>query len=384
MNRQIAVAFSMIIIGASLSGCMSESDDTTDESDTTQESQISELELAIEELETQLREGPEIQIPPKFLVITIDTEAQYPRAAADPVQELIYGNFSNGSAGIIEMMDVADDAGVKLTFFVDVLEEYLYPGEIRQVMQDIASRNHDIQLHQHPWLIPNDIWAEWEGEERWTELNAEKESNLTCWSAGTAEFLVEKMTSIFVEENISLPIASRGGSYRFNANILQSFQQYGVNYSYNYNPPAGNVELNFGRQDTFQWSNGVYEIPISYMPSENNEMFDSYKRFDESYWNSTTLPSQIDSYFNESNEGSSVLVMMLHSWSLLGTIDDELDGSYNYVYDGEWREEAFANFFQNIPDDVTIITASELAEKMGNGEITHSSVFDTRVIENKC
>jgi hypothetical protein len=317
----------------------------------------------------------------KYIIITIDTEAQYPRANQNPVQELIYGNFTQGRVGIIEMMDAANNVGIKLTFFVDVLEEYLYPGEIRQVLHDIAENGHDIQLHQHPYLIPNETWKAWENESEGATLSAEN-TTLNCWDRQAADFIVEKMISIFSEEGIETPIASRGGSYRFNAEILNSFQAHGINYSYNYNPAAANVNVSLGKQPLFQWSNGVYEVPISFMPSAN-QTIDPYKRFDESYWNSTNLAIEIDDFFNESN-GDNVLVMMLHSWSLLGTVPDDSDGKYNYIYDGEWRKEAFVNFLGNIPEDVNIITATELAKKIESGELQPSTQFDEHQIQNEC
>ena len=321
------------------------------------------------------------EINRKYIIITIDTEAQYPRATSNPVQELIYGNFTQGRAGILEMMEIANNVGIKLTFFVDVLEEYLYPGEIRQVLHDIANNGHDIQLHQHPYLIPNQVWESWRNESSGVTSVVEN-TTLNCWDLQGADFIVKKMMSIFSEEGIEAPIASRGGSFRFNAEILNAFQANGINFSYNYNPAAFNVNVSLGKQPLFQWSNGVYEVPISFMPS-TNQSIDPYKRFDESYWNSTNLTSQIDAFFNE-KKVDNVLVMIFHSWSFLGTVPDDSDGKYNYIYDGEWRKNAFAKFLENIPEDITIITAAELAEKIESGEIISSIQFDEQEIQNEC
>ena len=145
----------------------------------------------------------------KYLIITIDTEAQSSRQSHDHVQRLIYGNFSEGRAGIIEMMDEAEDVGVQLTFFVDVLEDTLYPGEIREVLRTIHARGHDIQLHQHAYLIPDETWNEWQNEPHWHHHEADPLHKIDCWGEETADFVFEQMISVLEEENIPPPVASR-------------------------------------------------------------------------------------------------------------------------------------------------------------------------------
>ena len=46
-------------------------------------------------------------------------------------------------------MDVADEVGVKMVFFHEVLEKLKYGEEITRVARYIIDRGHDLQLHTH-------------------------------------------------------------------------------------------------------------------------------------------------------------------------------------------------------------------------------------------
>jgi len=343
---------------------------------------IEDLNSQIYDIEHQLYPNGTIPGPghtgDKYIVITIDVEAQPPRQTEQHVERLIYGNFTEGRAGILEMMDAADAIGAKLSFFVDILEEYLYPGEISQVLDDINSRGHDIQLHTHPEYIPENVWQQWQQDPLWDELGVERTTASNCWNQGTAEFILGKELEILDQNNISKPVAFRGGAYRYNANLLNAMADLGINNSYNYNPIVSSQQFDRGKQPIFQWENGVYEIPVSYFSSSNNQFSD---RFDSNEWNDTDLSVSINEFFNEA-KGDTVLVMMMHSWELLGTEEDLEDGKYNYVYDGTWRTEAFQQFLQNLPEDVNVITATELSEKINNGEFSPYWAFDQSQIAN--
>ena len=343
---------------------------------------IEDLNSQIYDIEHQLYPNGTIPGPghtgDKYIVITIDVEAQPPRQTGQHVERLIYGNFTEGRAGILEMMDAADAIGAKLSFFVDILEEYLYPGEISQVLDDINSRGHDIQLHTHPEYIPENVWQQWQQDPLWDELGVERTTASNCWNQGTAEFILGKELEILDQNNISKPVAFRGGAYRYNANLLNAMADLGINNSYNYNPIVSSQQFDRGKQPIFQWENGVYEIPVSYFSSSNNQFSD---RFDSNEWNDTDLSVLINEFFNEA-KGDTVLVMMMHSWELLGTEEDLEDGKYNYVYDGTWRSEAFQQFLQNLPEDVNVITATELSEKINSGEFSPYWMFDQSQIAN--
>ena len=315
----------------------------------------------------------------KYLIITIDTEAQSPRQSHDHVQRLIYGNFSDGRAGILEMMDEADQAGVQLTFFVDVLEDTLYPGEIREVLRTIHARGHDIQLHQHAYLIPDETWSEWQNDPLWHSHDADSLDKIDCWDEETADFLFEQMISIFEEENIPLPVASRGGSYAYNQAILDSMMKHNITTSYNYEPQMRPDYFNTGIQPMFNWSNGVVEVPISYIPAPWSRT--GLDRLDDTFWSSKFLDRHLDSFFDASS-GDTVAVMILHSWSFLELVEHDGGGYFEYSNDDKVKQ--FSKFLDNIPDDVEIITATDLAEKISAGEFEIKTQYDVSEVSNHC
>ena len=324
-----------------------------------------------------------VQNPPyegqKYLIISIDAEAQSPRQSDDHVQRLIYGNFSDGRAGILEMMDVADGAGVQLTFFVDVLEETLYPGEIREVLRTIHARGHDIQLHQHAYLIPDETWSEWQNDSQWHHHEADSLHQIDCWGEETADFVFEQMISVFEEENIPLPVASRGGSYAYNQAILDSMMKYNITTSYNYEPQMRPDYFNNGVQPMFNWSNGVVEVPISYIPAPWSRT--GLDRLDDTFWSSIFLERHLDSFFDASS-GDTVAVMIFHSWSFLELVEHDEGGYFEYSNDDKVAK--FSKFLNNIPSDVEIITATDLANKISAGEFEINIQYDVSEVSNHC
>ncbi len=96
----------------------------------------------------------------QYMVITIDVEALPARQSEDHVQRLIHGNFPHsGRAGNVDMMDIADRHNVRLTFFLDVLEEVNYSKQIEAVAILISECGHDLQLHTHVEIMPDVFFA---------------------------------------------------------------------------------------------------------------------------------------------------------------------------------------------------------------------------------
>ena len=447
MNKLFAVVFSMIIIGASLSGCMSESDDTTDASETTQELQIGDLEnqallyqyeindlskslnqsnenltilselldnvsnnrdylilqiqenisriqsldtqieqlvlqvselyLAIEELETQLQEGPEIQIPPKLLVITVDVEAGNNCGVGIEIQTCMYGAFGNQSAGIVEMMDIADEAGVKISFFVDVMEIYAYGDKLIQVLQDIDSRGHDVQLHFHPSMINSTNWEIIQNSEEWNDSGATRDTYMTCWDQNTADFWFSKAMEIFDEANITRPIAYRSGAYRYCDTIIQAMANANMTQSYNYNIfSSGRQNFTAGYSHNFQWENEVFEFPITYVKDADGGLRIS-SRIDESTW---TLPvnDTFERYY-ENQSSTRVMTMILHSFSFL-----DKDESGEYYLKDQSKVDQFRLFMLNLSSEYNIVSSSQLQAYIDDGSVKGEFKLPLRFLENEC
>lgn len=89
--------------------------------------------------------------------ITVDTEHSIGGAFKSPLlkpvgnEKLIYGKKNGKEYGIPLMMDIADNYGLRLTFFLEVFNKYYFgTGETFEVAEYIKKRNHDVQLHIHP------------------------------------------------------------------------------------------------------------------------------------------------------------------------------------------------------------------------------------------
>lgn len=102
---------------------------------------------------------PSLASPPEeqlLLVFTVDTECSILRQRKpDPdrvVDELIFGDFGDGEQkGIGLQMDLLEHFGHRGCFFLDILMEHsVGQAAVERVVEAIASRGHEIQLHFHP------------------------------------------------------------------------------------------------------------------------------------------------------------------------------------------------------------------------------------------
>ncbi|HMN74567.1 MAG TPA: hypothetical protein PKC97_00755 [Burkholderiaceae bacterium] len=292
----------------------------------------------------------------QYLVITIDVEAQPTRQDKDHVQRLIYGNFPGlGRAGIVDMMDIADRHRVKLTFFLDVLEEIIYPSEIEAVAHLIVDRGHDLQLHTHPDIMPDDWWRKI-GVLR-------KDPNK--FTKADADALFTEAKRIVSTWNIPPFIAYRAGSYRYSQGFVQAMPKAGIAFSYNYNiSGVSQRKLHLKNVPMFRWEDDVVEVPISYI----NNGKSSPIRFDDATYVSTQdvqSAYQLISQFQGQWKSPNPLVMMLHSWSLL-----DLNTETNFFeYKDSSRLVLFDKFLSSLPSQVQVITATKLSQLVSHQTI---------------
>jgi hypothetical protein len=350
--HKIALSLVMVILCTSLTGCYSPSIDPP-----------------------QTGENPLIENP-KLLIITVDVEAGPHYADSDHVNRLIYGRFGNQSAGITEMMDVADEIGVAITFFVDVFAYYAYSDQIIEVMHDINSRGHDVQLHMHPSMINSTTWDEIENSEEWNQSGAIREVNMNCWTQETANYWFSKSMDIFDKAQIPRPIAYRGGAYRYCDTIIVAMKNHNMTQSYNYNIFSVNQTFASENFHNFYWENGIIEIPISYVPGPQGELEIS-SRIDESTWLSQTN-STFERFF-ENEPSTRVMTMLLHSFSFL-----EGNSTTNKHLNDLEKLESYRSFLHNLPDEYSIVSASMLQNYIDNEIIVGEFVIPLQSASNEC
>ncbi|MDY7033532.1 MAG: hypothetical protein SVY10_16690, partial [Thermodesulfobacteriota bacterium] len=83
-----------------------------------------------------------------IVLLTVDVEGTHSKA---PVDLLITGKIQNEEYGISKIMDLCDYYQINASFFVDVYEYSLHGfPQMKSVVESIAKRDHDVQLHTHP------------------------------------------------------------------------------------------------------------------------------------------------------------------------------------------------------------------------------------------
>lgn len=289
-----------------------------------------------------------------YLVITVDVEALPGRAPSDHVRRLIYGDFGAAHReGIEEMMDAADRVGVKITFFLDVLEESLYPGEISEVAKRIVARGHDVQLHTHPDKPPPSFWSE-------LGITAKPSAS---FSRADASALFAYTQRLFDRWGIPRPVAFRAGGYEYSRGFIEAMPGAKLPLSFNYNPRGGSQRNNLGRQAMFTWPNGTIEIPISYTPHFVREV-----RFDDSLLDEVPLMHEEIERFGRAQAADNVLVLMMHSWSFLELVED------HRVYAGDQKRQNFERFLRELPTNVQVVSATQLARLFAQGTLRRPEV----------
>ena len=136
------------------------------------------------------------------------------------------------------------------------------------------------------------------------------------------------------------------------------------------------TDFTAGYLHNFQWENGVFEFPITYVEDENSQLRMS-SRIDESTW-SIPVNETFERYY-ENQSSTRVMTMILHSFSFLD--HNETEG---YYLEDQSKVEAFRSFMHNLSDEYTIVSASQLQDYIDNGTIEGEFKLPLRFLENEC
>jgi hypothetical protein len=288
----------------------------------------------------------------KYLIITIDVEAGPHLQSASHVDRLIWGRFGEHHLGIGRMMEIAERLGQRLSFFVDYCETLQYPGEFERISNHIIDHGHDLQLHAHTQFLTDAFWTE-------RGLTPAR-TGLERYDNAHANVLMECL----VHWAMTLggghrPVAFRGGAFRYNRSILEAMMRQQLSLSFNYNiktPYQVNNKHNLG---LFRWSNGVIEVPMGYVDIRGRiREFEFSSTSATDFGDQSLVREYMDTYYAQFGE-SSVLVMLMHSWSFLYR-QMKGQGGFFYEYKDHQLEANFQNFLSNLLGDVKVITASDL------------------------
>ena len=302
-------------------------------------------------------------------MITVDVEALPRRQPDRHVERLIWGQFDGNEVGIRRMMAIAERRGHPLTFFVDFCESELYGEVIEQVAMDITAAGHDVQLHAHPDLLPEQFWADRGLEPARTSLTHYRKAHATALMTFLRE-AAERSTG-------RAPLAFRGGAFRFNRAILEAMGEHDVSLSFNYNIKSDHQPSSTSILPAFTWANGVTEVPMSALFVHNYlRLFEFSSTSSVDFTNETLVADYIDSYFNNLGKDA-ILVMLLHSWSFLYRNDE----TGYFEYRGDELAETFDRFLSNLPADIEVVSATALHEKLATGEISPTLLFPLAALD---
>jgi SAM-dependent methyltransferase len=154
------------------------------------------------------------------------------------------------------------------------------------------------------------------------------------------------------------PIGFRGGAFRFNHEILAAMAKRGITISFNYHTLASHQSNNAVNLPVFRWDNGIYEIPMSFIEYSGKLLaFDLNGEID--FKDHKKVHTLIDKFY-ASSSNDNVLVMLMHSWSLLHRNKDT--GFYEYLNDN--LAASFDQFLSKLPSDMRIVTATDLNHEL--------------------
>lgn len=199
--------------------------------------------------------------------LTIDTEysadhfRRYGRAGLeDNHARAIMGRTSTGDFGIVHQMRVLDDHGLKACFFVDPMPALVAGTDaIKQIVDPILTRGHDVQLHVHSeWLAFADPLA--------SPVGGRTGRNLRDFSLPDQCAILAYARDALVAARAPHPVAFRAGNYGANDDTLRALAVLGIVYDSSFAPGIGRSDCRIELpRDTVAPVRrlGVIEVPVA-------------------------------------------------------------------------------------------------------------------------
>lgn len=322
----------------------------------------------------------------RYAILTVDTEALPKRAAADHVNRLIWGRHEEGTAGIREICAIGDEFKARHVFFVDLCGAYGYRGELHEVIRWLDTAGHDVQLHAHPEYLPDDFWPR-------HGLSAKPRYMNQYADDARAEFVIRHFAAEITGVTGKNIQAFRAGSFRWNACTIRALAASGIPLSFNNSMAALYATQCVYSEPTtspYLWSNGVIEVPMTerqFYPRVRRGLWamtdffvkhlkirDRYPDFGKEWWRRLQFPASYGNFPSRilgPYRSNSLLVVLVHSWSLLYW-DRQGYGSYR----DDRRVEGYRKLVQRLARDYDVITTGEFLDLHARGKITTTHTVD--------
>lgn len=321
----------------------------------------------------------------RYAMLTVDAEALPKRAADEHVKRLIWGEHEAGTAGIREMCSVANEAGAKHIFFVDFCGAYARQDEIREAIRWLDMDGQDVQLHTHAEYLPPEFWTQHGLKCRPRYLNQVgfKKAKFTIRFFG-------KMMSDVTGKPV---LAFRAGSFRWNADTIRALKSENIRVSFNNSMHASIVGQCIYSEPTnlpYVWSNGVIEVPVTerqFYPRVRKSLWavtdffvkhlkitKKHPDFGSEWWRRLQFPASYGKFPSQiigPYKSNSLLVLLMHSWSLLYW-DKQGYGTYR----DDRRLEDYRKLVHRLAKDYDIITTAEFLDLHARGKIATTHTVD--------
>lgn len=305
----------------------------------------------------------------RFAILSVDAEALPSRAADEHVRCLMWGDYSNGSAGIRELVAIGREFHAVHVFFVDFCGAYNRFAEVSEVVSWLGVQGQDVQLHAHPEVLPAEFWST-----HGYSSHARYFGN--CQDIERTTFFLNYFAEV-ISSRTGRPVTSfRAGSFRWNGTTISAMANAGFSLSFNNSMRAfenKRCPFSLPTNSPYLWSNGVIEIPVTerYFPATAGKL---------DRWVSLTYPES--SYFRYADHRGKLMdrllgrlpdftVFLLHSWSML-----YWDENGHAVYKDDQRLEGYRKLLARISKDYDVITTSEFLDLHAKGKIKTSQTVD--------
>ena len=250
--------------------------------------------------------------------ITVDTEHSIGGAFKDrnlkPVgnEKRIWGKVGDKSFGIPLMMDIADRYGIRLTFFVEVLNKYYFgEDETKKVCEYILNRGHDVQLHLHPNYLnfnsPNPC------QQNYSDF-------IGIYSLAEQIELISEGIKVLIQNGVSKPIAFRAGCFGANQDTLKALKENGflIDCSYNRAYIGETCFLKDNGINDLTYLNEIWEFPVTNFVESTKVRPKRFKPLDI---NGVSF-QEMRSVLNQAKEsGPRNITIIMHSFSFLKPYD---------------------------------------------------------------
>lgn len=292
-------------------------------------------------------------------MITIDTEASLRlMRTPDPAKAVDHQIFSRcdggREVGINFIMDQLERRGARGTFFLDILMEYQFGrAELERVIEAIASRGHDIQLHVHP--SPHLAYADddrlFEACRRLTREAAPEEFARVM---GVAVELFERRVG-------KAPIAFRNGSYHIHDSYFPILRAAGIRYDstvYAFKNCRASPWIR-GRVQPFEVLPGLWEIPLPWMIAGEFSRQRTVNQYTARSGPLVEASNGAYELLSWQRRGAAIFMpLILHSYSYLNEvriIDPELGAQWNRSLMPYTPPERFRNLRRDVDTECLFI-----------------------------